>query len=125
MSSKKPYAGKIADIPAATDVPQPEGIERRIVFAPGKFWNDYVARHFTVTKGSNTPFHAHSWPHYILVLEGNCDAKIDGTVYSLERGCWAHVPPDVEHNLTNTGEGPLAFICIVPPEGDPAGSPRQ
>jgi len=31
----------------------------------------------------------------------------------------------VEHNLTNTGEGPLAFICIVPPEGDPAGSPRQ
>jgi quercetin dioxygenase-like cupin family protein len=124
MTCSKCNAGKLRDIPRADDAVQPAGIERRIVFAPGKFWDDYVARYFTVEKGAQTPFHTHDWPHYILIMGGTCEAKIDGDVYRLEGGCWAHVPPGVEHNFTNTGEGPLEFVCIVPPEGDPAGKTK-
>ncbi|HOO86175.1 MAG TPA: cupin domain-containing protein [Synergistaceae bacterium] len=116
-------AGKISDIRLAEDPSHASGIEKRIVFAPGKFWNDYVARHFTVKgKNSKTPFHTHDWPHYVFILSGRCNATIDGTVYPLEKGCWAHVPPNVEHFFESTGEEPLDFICIVPPKGDPAGS---
>ena len=115
-------AGKISDIPQAEEAPHAAGIEKRVVFAPGKFWNDYVARHFSVKgKNTQTQSHTHDWPHYMLILSGRCNATIDGTVYPLGKGCWAHIPPNVEHFMENTGEEPLEFICIVPPEGDPAG----
>lgn len=122
MSDPVLLAGKIADIPVAEDASHAAGIEKRIVFAPGRFWNDYVARHFTVKGKTTTPFHAHDWPHYVLILSGRCNATIDGTVYPLEKGCWAHVPSNVEHFFENTGDEPLEFVCIVPPKGDPAGS---
>lgn len=122
MSCSKCYAGKIADIPVAEDAVHTADVEKRIIFAPGKFWNDYVVRHFTVAGKAQTPFHAHDWPHYVLVLAGKCNAKIDDMVYPLESGCWAHVPSNVEHSFTNTGEDPLAFVCIVPREGDSAGN---
>ena len=122
MSEFVLHAGKITDLPVVPD-PSHDGIEKRIVFAPGRFWGEYVARHFTVgCEGTQTPFHSHNWPHYILIMSGRCNATIDGTVYPLEKGCWAFVPPNAEHNLENTGAEPLEFVCIVPPEGDPAGA---
>ena len=122
MSDFVLFAGKISDIPVLEDTFHPAGIEKRVVFAPGKFWDEFVARHFTVNKGTTTPFHTHDWPHYILIMSGRCNATIDGTIYPLEKGCWAHVPSNVEHCMENTGDDALEFVCIVPPKGDPAGS---
>ncbi len=117
MSKGTILAGRLADLPlGAAHAP---GIEKRVVFSPGNHWGDYVARHFRVDWGITTPFHSHPWPHYMFILSGRCKAMIDGTVHQLEGGCWAFVPPDVEHSFENTGDSAFEFICIVPPEGDP------
>jgi quercetin dioxygenase-like cupin family protein len=110
-------AGKLEDLPVLAMGDQ-GGTEKRIVFGPGRFWDDYVARFFTTHPGSSTPFHEHDWPHYILILEGNARAVIVGNSYELSAGSWAYVPPNTEHVFQNTGEGPLKFICIVPKKGD-------
>lgn len=97
----------------------PPGVEKRIIFGPGRFWEDYVVRHFTVSQGGTTPFHSHDWPHYIIILEGTAEATIMGETRPLRSGSWAYVPPDSDHGFRNTGEGTLSFICIVPRRGDP------
>jgi quercetin dioxygenase-like cupin family protein len=111
------FAGRLEDLPVLP-IDDHGGTEKRIVFGPGRFWEDYVARFFTTHPGSATPFHSHDWPHYILVLEGSARAVIVGKTYELFAGSWAYVPPNTEHVFQNTGEGPLKFICIVPKKGD-------
>lgn len=122
MPGSKGYAGRIADIPVADDAVHSADVTKRIIFAPGKFWDDYVVRHFTVAGSAQTPFHDHDWPHYVLIMAGKCRASIDGETYDLERGSWAHVPSNVRHFFLNTGDDPLEFVCIVPREGDAAGN---
>ena len=121
MVDFKMYGGKFSDIVPSKDDVHSKDVEKRIVFAPGKFWDDYVARHFTVAPGTDTPFHSHDWPHYVLFLSGQCTAEIDGERYDLGRDCWAHVPSGTKHFFKNTGNEPFVFICIVPKEGDSAG----
>ncbi|MCF7936747.1 MAG: cupin domain-containing protein [Synergistales bacterium] len=110
-------AGSLRDIE-----PEPEtgGFTKRIVFGPGRFWEDYVMRLFTLAPQGTSPHHSHHWPHYILVQEGAGRAVIDGDTYEIEAGSWAHVPPNVEHHLENGGDGPFSFICIVPRHGEPS-----
>lgn len=119
MSAFELLAGRISDIRTDEGGANAPGVEKRTVFSPRRHWGDYVARHFSVKEGTAAPFHSHPWPHYMFILSGRCNATIDGTVYPLEGGCWAFVPPDVDHSLENTGEDAFEFICIVPPEGDP------
>ncbi len=111
------YAGRLEDLPVIQANDHGE-TEKRIVFGPGRFWDDYVARFFTTGPGSTTPFHAHDWPHYILILEGSAKGLIMGQEVEISAGSWAFVPPNTEHSFENTGSGNLKFICIVPKKGD-------
>jgi quercetin dioxygenase-like cupin family protein len=91
----------------------PPGVEKRIIFGPGRFREDYVVRHFTVKAAAQTPFHAHDRPHYVIILEGTAEALIIREPLHLDAGAWAYVPPDSHHGFQNTGEGALSFLCIV------------
>lgn len=114
---EKAFSGRLEDLPV---IPTDDhgGTEKRVVFGPGQFWEDYVVRFFSTPRGGTSPFHSHDWPHYVLVLEGKAKARIMGQDHELSSGSWAFVPPNTEHVFENTGEGPLKFICIVPKEGD-------
>jgi len=111
------YAGRIEDLPLIP-TPDHKGTTKRVIFGPGQFWEDHVARFFTVDPGNRSPFHAHDWPHYVLIVEGVGEAHILGDTYPLEPGYWAFVPSNTEHFFENKGEGPLKFVCIVPRKGD-------
>ena len=69
------FAGSLRDLPLAP-AGDHAGTEKRIVFGPGRFWDDYVARFFSVAPGISTPFHAHDWPHYVLITGGSAKGKI-------------------------------------------------
>jgi len=112
------FGGPIKNL-RSRENPSLPGVAKRIVFGPGRFWEDYVVRHFTVEAGAQTPFHSHEWPHYIIILEGAAKALIMGETLHLEAGSWAYVPPDSRHGFQNTEGGMLSFLCIVPRRGDP------
>lgn len=117
MTISKPYCGKIEALPLL-NTGEGDQITKRVVFGPGKFWEDHVMRVFTVKPGAASPFHSHDWPHYVIFLRGKAAGKIDGVNVDLEKGDYAYVPPDVDHNFSNSGDEDLVFICIVPTKGD-------
>ena len=111
------YVGRFEDLPV---IPAADhaGTEKRVVFGPTNFWEDHVMRHFSIEAGAKSPFHAHDWPHYVVILEGSAKAQIMGKTYDLSVGSWAYVPSDTEHFFENVGETGLKFLCIVPKKGD-------
>lgn len=118
------FAGRLDDLPP---VPAPGhgGTTKRIVFGPGRFWDDHVVRFFTTAPGQKSPAHTHDWPHYLLFLEGQARGLILGKVYEFTSGSWAYIPSNTEHFLENTGTGDLKFICIVPKKGDQSVNPER
>jgi quercetin dioxygenase-like cupin family protein len=117
MSNSELYCGKIEDLPIL-EGGEDSSISKRVIFGPGKHWDSHVMRVFTVKPGSATPFHSHDWPHYMIFLKGMAKGLVDNDSAILEKGDFAYVPPNVEHNFKNIGDEDLMFICIVPRKGD-------
>jgi quercetin dioxygenase-like cupin family protein len=120
-ATEQPLAGKLDDLPLISAASLGEGVLKRIVFGPGRFFDDYSVRLFTLPAQKIIPVHEHDWPHYLITLSGHGKVVIDGVTWDLPQGSWAHVPADVPHSYGNSGDAPFTFLCIVPWRGDPQG----
>jgi len=70
-----------------------------VVLAPGKS----VGKHSTETK-----------EEIVIVLEGRGEMRITGSgVLSLSGGTAAYCPPRTEHDVVNTGAGPLRYVYVT------------
>lgn len=119
MKREARFTGKIDDLPLIR-ISGHGGTTKRIVFGPGRGWDDYVVRFITIAPGESSSAHAHDWPHYILITAGEARGLIMGQVRELSAGSWAHIPPNTEHFLENKSTEELNFFCIVPEKGDPS-----
>lgn len=99
------------------------GVIKRNVFGPDTGWDDFVLRHFTLPAGASTaPDHTHDWEHWVMTLEGEGEAHVNGEVCDLPKGSWIFVPSGVPHSFYNIGAGDFVFTCIVRTHGDPDAS---
>jgi len=58
----------------------------------------------------------HAREELIVVLEGSGELLVDGgDTVPLEAGAGAYVPPEQEHDVVNTGTGPLRYVYVVAP----------
>ena len=113
------YFGKIEELPVVTEGHFIENAEKRVVFGPGRFWEDYVMRCFTLNPGAASATHAHPWPHYAVCIGGVGKFKVGEEAAELVNGVWVYVPGGVPHNFRNTGaDNQMVLLCIVPKEGD-------
>ena len=112
-------AGKIIDLPLVTGGHFIENSEKRIVYGPDQFWDDYVMRCFTLHPGAASATHSHPWCHWSVCISGEGKFKIGDEVFEYSNGYYAHVPENVPHNFWNASETEdLVLLCIVPKEGD-------
>ncbi len=118
---KEPLAGKLEDLPILKAFSLGEGVIKRIVFGPGRFFDDFVVRYFTLPSHKIISEHQHEWPHYLISLHGHGQVMINGVAWDLPEESWAFVPPDVPHSYGNASDEPFMFLCIVPWFGDPDG----
>ncbi len=93
-------------------------VDKKILIGPKEGWDSHVMRLFKVKKGGHTPKHKHPWPHINYVVEGEGVLFMDGKEYTIKKDCVAFVPPNTEHQYTNSGSGDFVIICIVPKEGE-------
>jgi mannose-6-phosphate isomerase-like protein (cupin superfamily) len=111
-------AKSVDDIPGITHrtlAGQAEGLRRLSV------WQQ------TMAPGAATPPHRHRCEEVVLVTRGEGEVHIGGAAYCFRAGQTLVLPPDVDHQIFNTGSGPLdttaVFAATPVPVELPDGSP--
>jgi len=74
----------------------------------------FAMRVFDVQKGVSTPLHSHWWEHEVFVLSGKGYIFSGGVKADLHEGVVVFVPGNELHQLVNTGDDVLRFICLIP-----------
>lgn len=108
------------EVEANEDAP---GVLRRVVIGPEHGAPHFVMRVFELQPGSSTPFHSHWWEHEVFVLSGKGVARSGGVETPIGEGTAVFVEPDEEHCFTNTGDGILRVICLIPTGTDAPARP--
>jgi len=71
-------------------------------------------------RGGQVPWHNQEQEEVYLVLAGTGEACLGEERKTLTAGQAAYIPPQVFHQLTNTGEEPLVMIYVYGPAGEVA-----
>jgi len=98
--------------------PQPalDGVTMRVVIGPDEGAPHFNMRVFEVQPGYASPHHSHWWEHEIFVLSGQGMFRTDEGEIPVRHGSTVFVPGGKMHQLRNTGQDLLRFICLVPQE---------
>ncbi len=75
---------------------------------------NFAMRLFEVEPGGYSPYHQHDWEHEVFILEGSGIAKDDKHEEPFKQGDVFFIPPMEWHQLINTGEKTLKFLCLIP-----------
>lgn len=124
MSEEKNF-GSIYDLPLQNASALAPDIQKRTVYGPdGRFWNDFVMRHFILPPHKSIPAHVHDWDHLMFTLSGDGYVEVEEepgkrVPYDMKTGYWTRVAGGLVHEYFNNADIPLEFFCIVPPCGDP------
>ncbi len=119
MSENEKNYGSIYELPLQNASALAPEIEKRTVFGPENFWQDYVMRHFILPAHKSIPPHKHDWDHLMFTLSGDGYVDVEGEKYLMKTGFWTRVPGGLVHEYVNDADIPLEFFCIVPTSGDP------
>jgi len=81
----------------------------------------------TMAPGAATPPHRHRCEEVVLVTRGEGEVHIGGVAHRFRAGQTVVLPPDVDHQIFNTGRGPLdttaVFAATPVPVDLPDGTP--
>ena len=91
-----------------------EGVTIRWLVSKKDGAPNFQMRLFEVAPGGRTPLHTHEWEHEVYILEGEGVLTFEGEEKPFSKGFYAFVPSGSEHSFSNTGDGILSFICVVP-----------
>ena len=75
---------------------------------------NFAMRVFEVQPGGYSPHHKHPWEHEVFILEGEGVLVQEEKESPFSKGDVIFVPPDEVHQLKNTSEETLEFICLIP-----------
>ena len=96
-----------------------KNVKGQVLISPTNGSEQNVLRLFHIAQGGYSANHAHDFPHYIYVLEGEGTLEFNHETFPIRTGSYAFVPNNVQHQLVNTSATgqPLKFLCMVPVEG--------
>ena len=77
---------------------------------------NFAMRMFKVEPGGSTPHHAHPWEHEVYILSGRGQVLGEKGEKTISPGDIVFIPPNEKHMFTNSGEGKLKFLCLIPIE---------
>ena len=91
-----------------------KGAAGRVVIGKADGAANFCMRVFELEKGGFTPRHRHDWEHEIFFHAGKGDVWHDGEWISVSPGSVAFIPGNEEHQIRNSGEEKLTFVCLIP-----------
>jgi len=119
MEKKEPYASQEEFSKRVVHYPDVPLVE----LAPGSNSHLVSAVNITlsfITVEPNTYFppHHHKAEQLIIVIDGACDATVEGKLYPLKKGDVLIIPSNVEHAVYISDKGLKAIEVFSPPRED-------
>ncbi|MBN1932009.1 MAG: cupin domain-containing protein [Desulfobacterales bacterium] len=90
------------------------GITGRLVIGKGDGADNFCMRIFELSKNSCSPRHSHEWEHEIFIHSGKGEILSEGKWISVTSGYIIFIPGNQEHQIKNTTDQPLIFVCLIP-----------
>ncbi len=91
-----------------------KAVSARVAVGKADGADNFCMRVFEIGEGGFTPRHRHAWEHEIFFHKGTGEVFLEGAWRPVEAGCAVFIPGEAEHQIRNTGEGELTFICVIP-----------
>ncbi len=101
------------DVPTQ-DISDLPGVTIRWVISTPEGARNFAMRIFEVQPGYASPLHSHYWEHEIFVLAGSGVANNGEKETPITAGSTIFIPPNAKHQLRNTGQSVLRFLCMIP-----------
>lgn len=96
-----------------------QGVTGRIVIGQADGAPHFCMRRFDLAPQGHTPRHAHAWEHEIFFHAGSGEVLHRGEWRPVRAGDAVFIPGGEEHQIRNSGENALVFLCLIP-----AGAPE-
>lgn len=100
--------------PRVFDTAPAKGVTGRVLVGKGDGATNFCMRLFELAPDGHSPRHSHPWEHEIFFHAGQGEVFGDGRWTPVSAGYTAFVPGDSEHQIRNTGDTPLVFVCVIP-----------
>ena len=94
-----------------------QGVTLRRVISEQDGAPNYYMRVFDISPGGYSPLHSHAWEHEIYILSGEGEVVEEGGSTPIKPGTAIFIPGEELHQLKNTGDQLLRFICTIPSSG--------
>ncbi len=75
---------------------------------------NFAMRYYELQPGGHSREEYHPYDHGVLFIRGSGEVLIGEEVHHIEQGDVVYISPDEVHQIRNTGEDPLGWICIIP-----------
>lgn len=67
----------------------------------------------TAEPNTETPMHYHDCEEIVIVLKGSGNATVDGKTTAFGPDTTIIIPPEVDHQIANTGSEPMSIIAVL------------
>lgn len=105
--------GYVIDVEKAA---KDNGFFRKVLFTASK--SQLVV--MSLLPGEEIGLEVHDGDQLLAIVEGAGIAVIGGVKHTLRSGCVAFVPTGANHNVINTGHGPMKLYTVyAPPQHEP------
>lgn len=91
-----------------------KSVTGRVVIGKKDGAQNFAMRVFEVEPGGYTPRHTHDWEHEVFFHAGQAEVYKAGAWENVGVGSVVFVSPNEEHQIRNSGEELLVFVCLVP-----------
>ncbi|MBN2044562.1 MAG: cupin domain-containing protein [Anaerolineales bacterium] len=75
---------------------------------------NFAVRYYHIGAGGFSRKEHHAYDHGVIILHGKGEVLIGEEKKPFSQGDVIYIPPDIEHQLINTGKEPMGFLCIIP-----------
>lgn len=75
---------------------------------------NFAVRYYEVDAGGHTNLEEHAHDHGIVFLRGQGQVLLAEDWHEVVQGDVVYIAPDERHQIVNTGEEALGFLCVIP-----------
>jgi quercetin dioxygenase-like cupin family protein len=93
-------------------------VVKHVLVGPDDGAPNFIIRYFQVPAGEHTFHHRHPHEHGMVILHGRAKVQIEGEFYDVGALDSIFITGNDVHQLINTGDTPLGFICVITREAE-------